>query len=172
MEKNEQQSVTDNQAAPTPERFAMVAKTMQGLEDILADEIRALPGAENVEPGRRSVTFDGTLETMYRANMQCRTALRILKPICTFTARDPEELYSRAKEFDWGSLLGVDSTFTIDSGAVYSDELPTRVMSPIRLRMRWLTGFRTAMARDAVRVCAFRMPMWLSMSTSRAAMSP
>lgn len=122
MEKNEQQSVTDNQAAPTPERFAMVAKTMQGLEDILADEIRALPGAENVEPGRRSVTFDGTLETMYRANMQCRTALRILKPICTFTARDPEELYSRAKEFDWGSLLGVDSTFTIDSGAVYSDE--------------------------------------------------
>ncbi len=100
----------------------MVAKTFQGLEDILADEIRALPGAVNVEPGRRSVTFDGTLETMYRANMQCRTALRILKPICCFTAADPDELYSRAKDYDWGSILNLDSTFSIDSGAVYSDE--------------------------------------------------
>ena len=124
MENNGQQTqvVTDDQQTPSQERFAMVAKTFQGLEDILADEIRALPGAVNVEPGRRSVSFEGTLETMYRANMQCRTALRILKPICSFTAADPDELYSRVKDFDWGSILGVDSTFSIDSGAVYSDE--------------------------------------------------
>ncbi|MDE6545613.1 MAG: RNA methyltransferase, partial [Paramuribaculum sp.] len=66
MEQNGQQ-------AASQQHFPMVAKTFQGLEDILADEIRALPGAENVEPGRRMVSFDGTLETMYRANMQCRT---------------------------------------------------------------------------------------------------
>ncbi len=106
-------------SAPT---FDMVAKTFQGLEDILAEEIRALPGAVNVEPGRRSVSFEGTLETMYRANMQCRTALRILKPICTFTAADPDELYSLTKDFDWGTIMDVNSTFSIDSGAVYSDE--------------------------------------------------
>lgn len=115
MEQNGQQ-------AATPQRFAMVAKTFQGLEDILADEIRALPGAENVEPGRRMVSFDGTLETMYRANMQCRTALRILKPICSFKADDPDELYSRTKDYDWGSILDLNSTFSIDSGAVYSDD--------------------------------------------------
>lgn len=119
MEQTEPQQEATQEA---PARYAMVAKTFQGLEDILADEIRALPGAENVEPGRRMVSFDGTLETMYRANMQCRTALRILKPFCTFTATDPDDLYSRAKEFDWGSLMGLDSTFSIDSGAVYSDE--------------------------------------------------
>lgn len=110
---------TSTASAPT---FPMVAKTFQGLEDILAEEIRALPGAVNVEPGRRMVSFDGTLETMYRANMQCRTALRILKPICSFTADDPDRLYSLTKDFDWGSLMDVNSTFSIDSGAVYSDE--------------------------------------------------
>ncbi|MCM1029054.1 MAG: THUMP domain-containing protein [Pseudoflavonifractor sp.] len=115
-------------------RFAMVAKTFQGLEDLLADEIRALPGAQNVEPGRRMVSFDGTLETMYRANMQCRTALRILKPICSFKASDPDELYSRVKEFDWGSVLSVGSTFSIDSGAVYSDEFTNSLFVTYRVK--------------------------------------
>ncbi len=61
-------------------QFQMVAKTFHGLEDVLAEELRAL-GAENVEPGRRMVSFEGDLEMLYRANMCCRTALRILKPI-------------------------------------------------------------------------------------------
>lgn len=120
METNEQ--TTTAGCASESRRFDMVAKTFQGLEDILADEIRALPGAQNVETGRRMVSFEGTLETMYRANMQCRTALRILKPIYTFTASDPDELYSRVKEYDWGSLLNLNSTFAIDAGAVYSDD--------------------------------------------------
>ena len=69
----------------TMERFEMVAKTFQGLEEILAKELRAL-GAENVQPGCRMVSFDGTLETLYRANMCCRTALRILRPFYKFFA--------------------------------------------------------------------------------------
>lgn len=101
-------------------KFEMVAKTFQGLEDVLAEELRNL-GAEDVEPGRRMVSFNGTLETLYRANMCCRTALRILKPICKFTATNPETLYDRVKEFDWTSILTLDKTFSIDS-VVYSDE--------------------------------------------------
>ncbi len=38
-------------------QFEMVAKTFQGLEDVLAEELRNL-GAENVEPGRRMVSLD------------------------------------------------------------------------------------------------------------------
>lgn len=64
----------------TEQKFQMVAKTFQGLEDVLRDELISL-GAENVEMGRRMVSFEGDLETMYRANLCCRTALRILKPI-------------------------------------------------------------------------------------------
>lgn len=134
MEQTEPQQASRQSSDEQPQRYAMVAKTFQGLEDILADEIRALPGAENVEPGRRMVSFDGTLETMYRANMQCRTALRILKPLCSFTASDPDDLYSRAKEFDWGSVLSLDTTFSIDSGAVYSDEFTNSLYVTYRVK--------------------------------------
>lgn len=102
------------------ERFEMVAKTFQGLEDVLAEELRAL-GAENVEPGKRMVSFEGDLEMLYRANLSCRTALRILKPIYKFIARNTDELYEYAKEFDWGKLMSPSSTFAIDTVA-FSDE--------------------------------------------------
>lgn len=95
-------------------QFEMVAKTFQGLEDILAEELRGL-GAINVEPGRRMVSFEGDLEMLYKANMCCRTALRILKPIYKFTAADPDMLYERIKEYDWNSVLSLDKTFAIDT---------------------------------------------------------
>ena len=95
------------------EKFEMVAKTFQGLEDVLADELRRL-GAENVTPGRRMVAFEGDNEMLYKANLCCRTALRILKPICKFTASDPDSLYDMVKEMDWDSILSVDKTFSVD----------------------------------------------------------
>ena len=45
------------------ETFEMVAKTLYGLEDILAGELTAL-GAQNVEVGRRMVGFTGDKELM------------------------------------------------------------------------------------------------------------
>lgn len=99
--------------------FAMVAKTMKGLEAVLADELRAL-GAADVEPGHRMVSFRGDKAMLYKANLCCRTALRILKPFCTFRADDADTLYDRVKLFDWGSLLSLDKTFAIDA-VVYSD---------------------------------------------------
>lgn len=97
----------------------MVAKTFQGLEDVLAEELRDL-GAINVEPGLRMVSFEGDLEMMYRANLACRTALRILKPIYKFTATTTDELYDRIKAYDWSEVLSLSKTFAIDP-VVYSD---------------------------------------------------
>lgn len=108
--------------APT---FEMVAKTFQGLEDVLAEELRGL-GAENVEPGRRMVSFEGTLETLYRANLCCRTALRILKPFYKFRATNPDELYDRIKEYDWSGLLNLEKTFSIDTVAFGEEFTHTR----------------------------------------------
>ena len=62
------------------ETFEMVAKTFQGLEGVLSDELTAL-GAQDVVQGRRMVSFKGDKELMYRANFCLRTALRVLKPI-------------------------------------------------------------------------------------------
>ncbi len=41
------------------EIFEMVAKTFQGLEEVLAEELRGI-GAENVRPGRRMVALRAT----------------------------------------------------------------------------------------------------------------
>lgn len=102
------------------DKFEMVAKTFQGLENVLADELKTL-GAEDVEVGRRVVAFKGDKAAMYRANFCCRTALRILKPIYKFNAENVDELYEEARKFEWDKILSVKSTFSIDS-TVYSDE--------------------------------------------------
>ena len=122
------------------ERFEMVAKTFQGLEEILAKELRAL-GAENVQPGCRMVSFDGTLETLYRANMCCRTALRILRPFYKFFASSTDELYEMAKEFDWASLFGPDKTFAVDTVA-YSEEFTHSRYATYRVKDAIVDWFR------------------------------
>ena len=101
------------------EKMDLVAKTFQGLEDVLAEELVNL-GAEDVTPGRRMVAFRGDKAMMYKANFCCRTALRILKPFITFKADDTDQLYEAAKKFEWDKLLSPDQTFSIDS-TVYSD---------------------------------------------------
>ena len=94
--------------------FEMVAKTFKGLEEVLRDELIAL-GAINVEIGQRMVSFEGDLEMMYKANLCCRTALRILKPIVKFSAADTDELYDTVRDFEWEKYMTPDSTFAVDS---------------------------------------------------------
>ncbi|MBR1882950.1 MAG: RNA methyltransferase [Muribaculaceae bacterium] len=96
------------------ENFEMVAKTFQGLEGVLADELRAL-GAQDVMQGVRMVSFMGDKELLYKANFCCRTALRILKPFYKFKSSSADDLYEQVKTYDWSTILNVDSTFAIDS---------------------------------------------------------
>ena len=78
------------------EQERLIAKTMQGLEPVLAEELRGL-GAEGIEEGCRMVSFLGDKRMMYRANFFLRTAIRVLKPLFTFEARTPEEVYGRMR---------------------------------------------------------------------------
>lgn len=93
--------------------FQMIAKTMAGLEEVLAEELVAL-GADNLEIGTRMVSFEGNKELLYRANFQCRTALRILKPIHTFKAKNADEVYEEIKKMNWENYLTEKSSFVID----------------------------------------------------------
>ena len=101
------------------ETFEMVAKTFQGLEGVLSDELVAL-GAQDVKQGRRMVSFVGNKELMYRANFSLRTALRVLKPIYKFTSTSADDLYDQVKQFQWENILTEGNTFSIDC-TVYSD---------------------------------------------------
>lgn len=92
----------------------MVAKTMAGLEDLLIEELTAL-GAENVEKLYRAVSFEGNNALMYKANYLCRTALRILKPVAKFVARDELALYNNVNKIEWHKIFDVNETFAIDA---------------------------------------------------------
>ncbi len=99
----------------------MIAKTFQGLEEILAEELTTL-GANDVQIGRRMVSFTGDKEMMYKANFCLRTAIRILKPIKHFTAKtDADEVYEQIKAIRWEDYLDIDKTFAVDA-VVFSEE--------------------------------------------------
>lgn len=116
-EKNAQPK--QNSEGERPMNMKMMAKTLKGLEDILADELRAI-GAENVKSERRAVSFSGDKSILYKANMQLRTAIRILVPINSFRARNADELYAGVKKINWEKYMDVDDTFQINSTA-FSD---------------------------------------------------
>lgn len=100
--------------------FELIAKTFMGLEPVLAKELTQL-GANNVQIGRRMVSFTGDKEMMYRANFQLHTAIRILKPIARFKARSADEVYEEVKKIDWSKYIEKGKTFSVDS-VVYSEE--------------------------------------------------
>ncbi len=94
--------------------FKMVAKTLFGFEEILAKELRNL-GAANVEEGVRSVSFEGDKGFMYKANLCLRTAIKIVKPVHSFSVVDENDLYKKIYRMDWSEYLSADTTFAIDT---------------------------------------------------------
>ena len=94
--------------------FELIAKTFQGLEDILAKELTNL-GANNIQIGRRMVSFTGDKALMYRANLALRTAVRILKPIKHFQAQGADQVYDAVKSVPWEQYLTLQTTFAVDS---------------------------------------------------------
>ena len=64
--------------------YRMIAKTLKGLEEVLAQELTEL-GADEVQIQRRAVSFRGDKALLYTANLWLRTALRVLVPVKTFS---------------------------------------------------------------------------------------
>ena len=102
------------------QEFELIAKTFQGLEEVLAQELTEL-GASNIEIGRRMVSFTGDKAMMYRANFCLRTAIRILKPIKHFSAKTADEVYEAVKSIEWENYLDNMSSFAVDA-VVFSNE--------------------------------------------------
>ncbi|QCR22649.1 class I SAM-dependent RNA methyltransferase [Pontibacter sp. SGAir0037] len=99
--------------------FNMIATTLAGLEEVLAEELRALD-MDYVKVANRAVTFSGSLRQLYEANLWCRTAIRILKPLRNFKARDEKDLYNQVQKVNWSDYLGLEQTFAIDAVVSHS----------------------------------------------------
>ncbi|MES2619380.1 MAG: THUMP domain-containing protein [Bacteroidota bacterium] len=100
---------SDNQT-----NYRMVAKTIFGLENLCAEELKKL-GAENVEILNRAVGFDGNIGIMYKANLLLRTSLRVLVQFADFEVANEDDLYDKVKSIAWENLIGVDDTLAIDT---------------------------------------------------------
>lgn len=90
----------------------LIAKTLYGLEPVLAKELIAI-GSQNVRAVNRAVTFEGDLKLLYKANYCLRSALSILVAISEFRIRSSKDLYNNCLKTDWGKYLDSDSTFSV-----------------------------------------------------------
>ncbi len=99
--------------------FPLTAKTFAGLEDVLAGELKDI-GALNIQIINRGVSFQGNVEIMVKANYLCRTALRILKPIASFTVNDDQDLYAGAMKIEWPDVFRIDQTFNVSANVFHS----------------------------------------------------
>ncbi len=97
----------------------LLVKTMHGLEEVLAEELRTI-GASDITPIKRAVTCTGDKEVLYKANLYLRTASRVLVPILKFTAKNEDELYKEIYNYDWSVYINEQNTFAIDAVA-FSD---------------------------------------------------
>lgn len=94
--------------------YRMLAKTLYGLESLLAQELREL-GASSVEIGTRNVMFEGDTGFMYKANLCCRTAIKILKPITSFNVFNEDDLYKKIFDMPWEQYMDVDGSLAVDA---------------------------------------------------------
>ncbi|MCK5066028.1 MAG: RNA methyltransferase [Bacteroidales bacterium] len=128
------------------------AKTLKGLEPLLAEELNSL-GAEKTEVVNRGVTFYGGRALLYRVNLASRLALRVLLPVLRFEATDSDTLYRKVKRFDWSLYLDNRMTFAIDS-VVHSPffnnshYVSQKVKDAIADRFREITSLRPSVKRE------------------------
>lgn len=128
------------------------AKTLRGLEPLLAEELKSL-GAERTEVLNRGVNFYGGRALLYRVNLGSRLALRVLLPVLHFQATDAHALYRNVKRFDWSLYLDNRMTFAIDP-VVHSpyfnnsQYVAQKVKDAIADRFRELTSLRPSVRRE------------------------
>jgi 23S rRNA (guanine2445-N2)-methyltransferase / 23S rRNA (guanine2069-N7)-methyltransferase len=96
----------------------LTARTLGGLEWVLAQELEAI-GAADLRVGRRTVEFSAPAgreqETLYRAVLESRTAIRVLEPLGRFRVDSPAALHAALQTLDWTEQLKVSDTLRVDA---------------------------------------------------------
>ena len=124
----------------------IIATTLFGLEEVLADELTIL-GAGAVKTHNRAVSFSGDKKMLYRANYHLRTALRVLKPLHSFPARNEADIYKGIRDIAWEKVLGPENTLAVETVLVsdrykHSGYISLKVKDGIVDRFRDRTGKR------------------------------
>jgi putative N6-adenine-specific DNA methylase len=89
-----------------------VAKTLFGLEKVLAEEL-AILGAKSISQANRAVLFEGDIRLLYRVNYMLRTALSVLMPVKEFWIKSADDLYRKCMQIEWDNYMDVGNTFSV-----------------------------------------------------------
>jgi putative N6-adenine-specific DNA methylase len=92
---------------------AFFASCPRGLEELLLQELKAFKVEDTrVVPG--GVSFGGTWETCYRANLWSRIASRILWRVGEFAYRNEKDLYDAARAVAWPKYFSVQESIRVN----------------------------------------------------------
>lgn len=89
----------------------LFAVTAPGLESLCAAELRVL--GIPAEPDAGGASWRGDLRSLYRANLESRTATRVLVRAGTFRARTFHELERRSAKLPWARFLPAGASVSL-----------------------------------------------------------
>jgi putative N6-adenine-specific DNA methylase len=92
----------------------LVAKTLYGLEEVLAEELAVL-GAGKIRRLNRAVEFEGTKSMLYKVNYNSRVALSVLLPVAEYTIAGQKDLYNGAVGVDWDRFIDPSGTYAVSA---------------------------------------------------------
>ncbi len=86
---------------------------MPKFEDVLAKELSKLENISDIELEHGGVSFEAPLDTIYHANLNLRTAHRVLLRLGSFLSQSYPMLYDHARKIPWELYLGFNKSFSI-----------------------------------------------------------
>ncbi|WP_440877258.1 bifunctional 23S rRNA (guanine(2069)-N(7))-methyltransferase RlmK/23S rRNA (guanine(2445)-N(2))-methyltransferase RlmL [Thalassotalea sp. PLHSN55] len=93
--------------------FQFLALTSQGVEVLLAEELKSL-GAEEVVQKPEGVYFSCSLEQAYHVCLWTRLATRVLLKLTEGSAKNKDELLAAAAEVSWSEVFSPQQSFVVD----------------------------------------------------------
>ncbi|MGI5893042.1 MAG: THUMP domain-containing class I SAM-dependent RNA methyltransferase [Candidatus Merdivicinus sp.] len=99
--------------------YQYIAPCHFGLERVLSGELKRL-GASDVVASDGRVAFSGGFEILARANLNLRTAERVLICLGEFEARSFAELFDHVRELPFEEFIGRQDAFPVKGHSVHS----------------------------------------------------
>lgn len=94
--------------------------TPKGIEPLLVNELTDF-GFQTISPTRAGVRCQGTLAQAYRYCLWSRLANRVLLPLATFPALNPEMLYEGVQTIRWDEHLTLANSLAVEATIIHSN---------------------------------------------------
>ncbi len=126
--------------------YTLVAPCFFGTESTLAFEVRRI-GAQNVQVTDGRVIFEGDASVIAAANLNLRTAERVLLLLKTWQATTFDELFDGVYSIPWEEILPADAQFPVKGSSLSSQLSSVPACQSIVKKAvvkRLMTGHRTS----------------------------